>query len=140
MCAGLCRGLSEALGGRRQRGGEASGRAAGPAQLGEPHLHRGCLVAVVVPSPRPPVDTIGIARVRPPEVAAVQVGRVTTVVPPGPLVLHGTVRGTLVVVLVFGGEEMVFVGRQGITCSGGRAGVARARGSTPCHLPSATSL
>lgn len=120
--------------------GEAWGRAAGPAHLGEPHLHRGCLVAVVVPSPRPPVDTVGIARVRSPEVAAVQVGRVTTVVPPGPLELHCTVRGTLVVVLVFGGEELVLVGRQGITCSGGSGGIARARGSLPCRLPSATSL
>lgn len=44
----------------------------------------------------------------------------TILVPPGPLVLHGTIGSIFVAVLIFGGEGVVVVGRQGITCSEGK--------------------
>lgn len=59
--------------------------------LGGPKLHLRHLVAVVVPFPRTPVDAVCKAPVRAPEVAAVQVGHVTAVVPPGSLVQHCTI-------------------------------------------------
>lgn len=90
---------------------------AGPPALGGPHLHLRHLVTIVVPFPRLPVDAICKALVGPPEVAPVEVGHVTVVIPPGSLVLHGTVFSISVVILVFGGESSVVVGRQGIACS-----------------------
>lgn len=59
--------------------------------LGGPKLHLRHLVAVVVPFPRTPVDAVCKAPVRAPEVAAVQVGHVTALVPPGSLVQHCTI-------------------------------------------------
>lgn len=41
----------------------------------------------------------------------------TVGIPPGSLELHSTIRRTHIVVLVFGGEEVVVVGPQRITCS-----------------------
>ena len=52
-----------------------------------------------------------------PEVEAIQVGIVALGIPPGSLVIHGTVGRAQVVVLIFGGEEIVVVGSQGVTCS-----------------------
>lgn len=92
-------------------------RVAGP-KLGGPQLHLGGLVAVVVSLPRLPVDAICVALVGPPEVATVQVRHVTTSVPPGPLVQHRAACRVLVIVPVFGGEELVFVSCQGISCLG----------------------
>ena len=91
------------------------------------YLHPRHPVAVLGPDPRLPVDAVGVARVRPPEVAAVQVGGVAGVIPPGPLELRGAAGGALVVVAVFGGEGVISVVRQGITCSG------RGAGGVGCH-------
>ena len=70
-----------------------------------------------------PVDAICIALMGAPEVATVQVGHVAVIVPPGSLVLLGTVARVAVVVLVLGGESEVVVVRQGVACSEGRVGV-----------------
>lgn len=122
---------------------EAAGRWMGRSRAGphlrETHFHLRHLVAVVVPSPRPPVDAVGIAGVQSPEVAAVQVGGVAGVVPPGAVVLLRAVSRMVVVVLVFGGEELVSVGRQGVTCSGESVGAAGTTGTLLSRGP-ATSL
>lgn len=52
-----------------------------------------------------------------PKVEAIQVGSVALRVPPGSMVALGTAGRALVIVLVFGGEELVVMESQGVTCS-----------------------
>ena len=72
-------------------------------------LHLGGLERVVVAGPRSPIDAVGVRRVWSGEVLAVEVGRVTALVPPRTLV-HLRARRTVgVVVLVVRAEVLAAV-------------------------------
>lgn len=94
----------------------------GCCRLGGPQLHLRHFVAVVIAFPGLPVDAVCKAVMGSPKVVTIQVRHVTGIVPPGPVVQLSTMLRTRVIVLVFGGEGMAIVGRQGVTCSDGKTG------------------
>ena len=64
-----------------------------------------------------PVHTVSIRRVFALKIAAVQVGVVTLIVPPGSLESRGTIREKSVVVSIFGAERHATLQRQRVTSS-----------------------
>ena len=64
-----------------------------------------------------PVDTVSKRRVGAVKIAAVKVGVMTAVVPPGSLVLGGTIPAIFVVVSIFGGELHATMIRKRVTSS-----------------------
>ena len=64
-----------------------------------------------------PVHTISKRRVVLLKIAAVQVGAVTGIVPPGSAVILGTISVIVVVVFIFGGEGKAMMIRKGIASS-----------------------
>ena len=65
--------------------------------------------------PALPVHTVSKSRVVPLKIAAVQVGVVTPIVPPGSLEQCGTIRAAFVVVSIFGAERHVTMNKKRVT-------------------------
>ena len=82
-------------------------------------FHHSSFNRVVITLPVIPVYTVSIRRVFPLQIAAVQVGLVTLIVPPGSLEFRGTILARiLVVVSIFGAEQHATMNGKGITsCS-----------------------
>ena len=82
-------------------------------------FHLSSLNGVLITLPVEPVHTVSERRVVPLKIAAVQVGVVTGIVPPGSTVFRGTILGRiLVVVLIFCAELHATMNGKGITsCS-----------------------
>ena len=72
-------------------------------------FHFSSLSGVVISLPAMPVHTITTWRVASAMIEAVQVGVMTAIVPPSPLVNCSTVTRMLVIVLIFSGERGAFM-------------------------------
>ena len=62
-----------------------------------------------------PEDTMPFLRVRPVKIAAIQVGIVALIKPPGSLGANSTVAGTMVVVAIFSGKSHATMIRKRVT-------------------------
>lgn len=85
--------------------------------LGCPDLHLSDLVGVFVALACHPVDAIRVALMGAGQVTTIEVGVVTVLVPPGPMVQSCTIQVVCIVILVMGREWHAAVTCQGVSCS-----------------------